>query len=109
MARNSEHLWKDPFGPSASGAVLLSDQIHFLADKIGLIDPFYEGYLRPAAYDLRVGNAYFMDDVRHDLNDEGIEIPANGLVYIRTKENLISPTIWWPVIAFEYTKYTAAY
>ena len=91
MARHEEYLWKDPFPPSGSGQVLLSDQIHFLADEVGLIDPFDEKLLRPAAYDMRIGNAYYVDDVRKDLKDEAIEIPANGLVYIRTKEKFNIP------------------
>jgi len=70
---------------------LLSDQIHVLADEIGLIDPFHEKYLRPAAYDLRIGSSYYIDDVRKDLTDESIEIPPNGLVYIRTKEKFNIP------------------
>jgi deoxycytidine triphosphate deaminase len=91
MARHEEYLWKDPFEPSLAGAVLLSDHIHFLADEIGLIDPFNDKYLRPAAYDLTVGNSYYVDDVRKDLTDEPIEIPANGLVYIRTREKFNIP------------------
>jgi len=91
MTKHPEYLWKDPFDPSPSGAVLLSDQIHFLADEIGLIEPFAERYLRPAAYELRVGNSYYVDDVRKDLSDELIEIPPNGLVYIRTEEKFNIP------------------
>jgi len=91
MARHEEYLWKDPFEPSPSGAVLLSDQIHFLADEVGLVEPFDEKLLRPAAYDMRIGNSYYVNDVRKDLTDEAIEIPANGLVYIRTKEKFNIP------------------
>ncbi len=91
MATHEEYLWKDPFEPSLAGAVLLSDQIQFLADEVGLVEPFDEKYLRPAAYDLRVGNSYYIDDVRKDLTEESIEIPANGLVYIRTKEKFNIP------------------
>src|SRR5437660_901266 len=86
MARHEEYLWKDPFEPSVSGGVLLSDQIHFLADEVNLIEPFEPAFLRPAAYDMRIGNSYYVNDVRKDLTDESIEIPPNGLVYIRTKE-----------------------
>jgi deoxycytidine triphosphate deaminase len=91
MARHEEYLWKDPFEASLVGAVLLSDQIQFLADEVGLIEPFDEKYVRPAAYDLRIGNSYYIDDVRRDLIEESIEIPANGLVYIRTKEKFNIP------------------
>ena len=69
----------------------MSDQIQFLADEVGLIDPFDEKLLRPAAYDMRIGNSYYANDVRRDLTDEAIEIPANGLVYIRTKEKFNIP------------------
>ncbi len=91
MAQHQEFLWKDPFEPSDVGAVLLSDQIHFLAHEIGLIDPFYEKNLRPASYDLRVGNVYYVDDCRVDLTEEPIEIPPNGLVYIKTEEKFNIP------------------
>jgi deoxycytidine triphosphate deaminase len=91
MAKHLQYLWKDPFEHSPSGAVLLSDQIHFLADEIGLIDPFDDKYLRPAAYDLRVGDVYYVDDRPRDLKEESIEIPPNGLVYIRTKEKFNVP------------------
>jgi deoxycytidine triphosphate deaminase len=91
MPRHEEYLWKDPFESSLSGAVLLSDQIQFLADEVGLIEPFDEKYVRPAAYDLRIGSSYYKDDVRTDLSDESIEIPANGLVYIRTEEKFNIP------------------
>ncbi len=91
MAKHAQYLWDDPFAPSSSGAVLLSDQIHFLADEIGLIEPFNDKYLRPAAYDLRVGDSYYVDDIRKDVSDEAIEIPSNGLVYVRTKEKFNIP------------------
>ena len=91
MKKHPQYLWKEPFEPSSSGAVLLSDQIHFLAEEVELIDPFDEKYLRPAAYDLRVGDSYYVDDIRKDLVDEVIEIPPNGLVYVRTKEKFNIP------------------
>src|ERR1035438_8905430 len=91
MTKHPNYLWQDPFDQSPSGAVLLSDQIHFLSDEIGLIEPFDDKYLRPAAYDLRVGNCYYVDDIRKDLSEESIEIPPNGLVYVRTKEKFNIP------------------
>lgn len=93
MARHEQYLWQDPFDPASSGPVLLSDQIHFLADEVGLIEPFDDKYLRPAAYDLRVGNSYYVDDIRKELTPESneIEIPPNGLVYIKTKEKFNIP------------------
>ena len=108
MARHEEYLWKDPFDPLSLGPVLLSDQIHFLADEVGVIDPFDEKYLRPAAYDLCVGNSYYVDDARKDLTEEAseIEIPPNGLVYVKTKKGSTSHTIWLRAIAFACSRYT---
>jgi deoxycytidine triphosphate deaminase len=93
MAKHEEYRWKDPFYLSSPGPVLLSDQISVLAEEIGLIEPFDPTYLRPASYDLRVGNSYYVDDVRTELTGESkqIEIPSNGLVYIRTKEKFNVP------------------
>jgi deoxycytidine triphosphate deaminase len=91
MAKHPHYLWKDPFEHTPSGAVLLSDQIHFLADAIGLIEPFDDKYLRPAAYDLRVGDVYYENDEPHELKEQPIEIPPNGVVYIRTKEKFNVP------------------
>jgi deoxycytidine triphosphate deaminase len=93
MAGQEDYLWKDPFNLLSSGPVLLSDHIHFLADEVGLIEPFSEKHLRPAAYDLSVGDAYYVDDERKDLTDESneITIPPNGLVYVKTKERFNVP------------------
>src|ERR1051326_284891 len=93
MAGHEEYLWRDPLAVTSAGPVLLSDQIHFLAEEVGLIDPFEPKCLRPASYDVRVGDSYYEDDVRKDLNDEAneIEIPPNGLVYVKTKERFNVP------------------
>ena len=93
MAKSEQYLWQDPFDPASAGAVLLSDQIYFLANEVGLIDPFDEKHLRPAAYDLCVGNSYYVDDEPKHLSEEAnhIEIPPNGLVYIKTKEKFNIP------------------
>lgn len=92
MTNSEENLWRDPFDASLTGAVLLSDQIQFLADTIKLVDPFSPKLLRPAAYDLSVGNSYYEMDKRIDLKDhESFEIPANGLVYVRTMEKFNIP------------------
>jgi deoxycytidine triphosphate deaminase len=93
MEKRQEYLWQDPFHRDASsGAVLLSDQIDFLASKVGLVHPFSAKLLRPAAYDIRVGSAYYVDDKRKELDEhEGFAIPANGLVYVRTLEEFRIP------------------
>jgi len=93
MAIHEEYFWRDPFDLLDCGPVLLSDQIHFLAEEIGLIDPFDTKHLRPASYDLRVGNAYYVNDDPKELNPKAnkIEIPPNGLVYVRTNEKFRIP------------------
>lgn len=93
MNKHEEYLWKDPFDLASCGPVLLSDQIRSLAEEMGLIEPFDATSLRPASYDLRVGDSYYVGDDRKELTAETnkIEIPSNGLVYIRTKEKFNIP------------------
>jgi deoxycytidine triphosphate deaminase len=91
MPKHEEYLWKDPLS-QFHGCVLLSDQIQFLATEVAMVDPFLPKRLRPAAYDLCVGNAYYQDDKRKELaENESFAIPANGLVYVRTLERLNIP------------------
>jgi len=42
-----------------AGGVLLSDEIIFYADNHNLIQPFYRENLKPAGYELTVGDEYF--------------------------------------------------
>jgi deoxycytidine triphosphate deaminase len=93
MAKHEEYLWRDPFDAVSSGPVLLSDQIHFLAEEVDLVDPFEPKALRPASYDVHVGDVYYVDDLRKELDSESseIEIPPNGLVYVKTKEKFNVP------------------
>jgi deoxycytidine triphosphate deaminase len=83
--------WIDP-DPGKEKGILLSDRIRFYVNKVQLIKPFDPGSLRPASYNLHVGDLYLLNDKPHKPNrDGGIVIPRNGLIYVRLKEELNLP------------------
>lgn len=76
--------------------VLLSDEIAYYADKHKLITPFNRSNLKPAGYELTVGNEYFLhgefltlDDNRG--NKDKITIPPFEVAVLRTGEVLCIP------------------
>lgn len=88
-------LWIDPLINDPPG-ILLSDKIVYYYDRCRLVYPFErdpeKGLLRPAAYTLCVGDAYYMNGKECALSPgEEIVVPPNGLVYIRTYECLNIP------------------
>lgn len=85
------YMWIDPLEGDVGG-VLLSDQIEYYVSAVKLIDPFEKKHLRPASYDLTVGEDYFVNDCgKHLRNGEKITIPPNGLAYIKTRESFNLP------------------
>lgn len=77
--------------------VLLSDEITFYANNHGLISPFSPENLKPAAYELTIGNEYFidgeylpLDNGNKNLNSK-IEIPPFQVAVIKTAETLCIP------------------
>lgn len=91
MVHHTNYRWRDPFAGCPLGAVLLSDQIYFLADEIKLIEPFRPNFLRPASYDLHVGDVYFVNDEPRPIDDAPVEIPPHGLIYVKTLEKFNLP------------------
>lgn len=83
------YRWFDP--DSLYKGVLLSDRIRFYVDKLKLIDPFHLDNLDPASYSLTVGDEFYIDNERRTPKKGKIEIPRNGLVYIKIHENLNIP------------------
>jgi len=66
----------------------------FFVDAVHLIEPstFSLDDLRPAAYDVHIGDTYYVDDQPKTLGPgDGFKIRANGLVYVKTKENFNIP------------------
>ncbi len=83
---SERYMWIDPLEDEAGG-ILLSDQIEYYVNAVKLIDPFQQTCLRPASYDLTVGEDYFVNDCgKHLQKGEKITISPNGLVYIKTRE-----------------------
>lgn len=83
-------LRQDPH-PEVHG-VLLSDEIELLADKCKLIDPFQRPNLKPAGYELTVGDEYILDGQKSTLAEGGsIEIPSFQVAILKTAETLNIP------------------
>lgn len=75
--------------------VLLSDEIEYYVNKYKMIDPFKRENLKPAAYELTVGDEYSRGGERGKLCDEPgknkIEIPPFEVVIIKTNERINLP------------------
>ena len=82
---------RDPACPGSG--VLLSDLIeHYCSPKFSLIAPFHRDYLRPAGYDLRVGNNYTKDGLCCGLSTgESLTIDPYQVAIIQTLETLNLP------------------
>jgi deoxycytidine triphosphate deaminase len=79
-----------------STGVLLSDEIIFYADNHGLITPFDRENLKPAAYELTIGDEYFSAGsfFELDANDpdkQAIHIPPFDVAVIKTAEVICMP------------------
>ncbi|MCH7500551.1 MAG: hypothetical protein IH886_11175, partial [Nitrospinae bacterium] len=72
--------------------ILLSDRIVYYVDKTEMIEGFNPDNLRPANYNLTVGDEYYLNDKIIPLK-QGQEfiIPENGFAYIKIKEELNIP------------------
>ena len=77
--------------PSAGGTgILLSDQITFFAEKHNLIAPFRRENLKPAGYELTVGDEYFLSGQYMPL-DSHVTIQPFEVAVIKTGERLRLP------------------
>jgi deoxycytidine triphosphate deaminase len=84
-----------PQFPNFEPGVLLSDRIEYLATHYKLIDPFRQDKLKPAAYELSVGDLYSMGGETHRLLEEPgrneLVIKPFEVVIIQTLERLNLP------------------
>ena len=91
-AYDERYLWEVPDDDTDGTGILLSDRIAFYAEAVKLVHPFDPACLRPASYDLKVGDSYYFENRPEKVGRDGkIEIPPNGLVYIRVKERFNIP------------------
>lgn len=78
-----------PCLPNFESGVLLSDRIEYLATNYRLIHPFRPDKLKPAAYELSVGDLYSMAGETHQLLEE----PGKNELVIRPFEVVIIQTL----------------
>jgi len=72
--------------------VLLSDEIEHYANSFRMIDPFDRANLKPAGYELTVGNEFVLGGKREVLKkDDDIRIPPFNVVVIKTGETINLP------------------
>ncbi len=72
--------------------VLLSDEIHHYVQSIKLIDPFDPDKLKPAGYELTIGDEYVLGGEKKVLASGGeIRIPPFNVVVIKTQETINLP------------------
>jgi deoxycytidine triphosphate deaminase len=82
----SDHRENAPHG------VLLSDEILHHVDSFKMIDPFIQENLKPAGYELTIGNEYVIGGERKELGRDGeIRIPPFNVVVIKTAETINLP------------------
>lgn len=85
-----------PVPQKIEAGVLLCDQIAHYATKYQMIDPFSLSKLKPAAYELSVGDLYSIGGKTYTLSperpDEEIVIKPFEVVVIQTLERLNLPT-----------------
>lgn len=81
---------------SEQTGVLLSDQIKFYAEKHQLLEPFDPNHLKPAGYELTVGNEWYLGGKYYHFQDNDpkankIEIEPFDVAVIKTAEILCLP------------------
>jgi deoxycytidine triphosphate deaminase len=81
--------------PLRTTGVLLSDEIEEYVKQFKLIDPFDPNNLKPAAYELTVGDEYSLGGKTGKLSDESgkneVKIPPFEVIVIKTRERLNLP------------------
>jgi len=81
--------------PKGVGAVLLSNEIEHFAIKYKMIDPFNRDNLKPAAYELTVGDEFSIGgkigELKDNLHNNKITIPSFQVVVIKTGETINLP------------------
>jgi len=87
MSSNEQELEERP-------GVLLSDEIERYAKEFKMIDPFDPNNLRPASYDLTLGEEYTLGGKHYpplDHNNKNLEIPPHEVAIVTTREKLNMP------------------
>lgn len=97
--RDAEYLRLGAYGepcivdpdPSLAG-VLLADKIAEYSDRFKLIDPLKSSRLKPAGYELAVGDEYYLEGSRLELGPgESFKIPPFQVAILKTEETVNLP------------------
>jgi deoxycytidine triphosphate deaminase len=89
-----QEYWRDPL-PGVQ-AMLSSDLIAYYNSVVaqpGMIDPFVEANLKPAAYELTLGPNFLLEGEPGVLTPERpwLELPPNSVVFVSMRERLVLP------------------
>lgn len=91
----SEFPCPDKDSVEFDGAVLLSDEIQRLVVQVRLIDPFDPKNLKPASYELTVGDEWYVDGQRHKsglgTDTSTISIGKSQMAILQTNEVINLP------------------
>jgi deoxycytidine triphosphate deaminase len=72
--------------------VLLSDEIKRYVTRFRMIEPFEHSRLKPAGYELTIGDEFVLGGERKELNKDGeIRIPPFNVAVIKTAETINLP------------------
>ena len=72
--------------------VLLSDEIDYFATTFRMLEPFNKENLKPAGYELTIGNEFVLGGKKEELKKDGeIRIPPFNVVVIKTAETINLP------------------
>jgi deoxycytidine triphosphate deaminase len=90
----SPEYWRDPL--SDVQGMLSSDLIAYynaVVAQPGMIDPFVEENLKPAAYELTMGPNFLLEGKEDVLTPERpwLELPPNSVVFVSMQERLVLP------------------
>jgi deoxycytidine triphosphate deaminase len=90
----TQEYWRDPL--SDVQGMLSSDLIAYynaVVAQPGMIDPFVEDNLKPAAYELTLGPNFLLEGEEGVLTPERpwLELPPNSVVFVSMRERLVLP------------------
>jgi len=72
--------------------ILLSDEIRHYVDVFDMIRPFEKDRLKPAGYELTIGDEFVLEGERKELKKDGeIRIPSFSVVVVKTAETINLP------------------
>ncbi len=72
--------------PTKSGVLLSNDIEHYVATHNLIAENFDRSKLKPAAYELTVGDEFYLDGEKGEFRDDALHIPSFKVAIIKTRE-----------------------